>query len=252
MRITAETVADGVTERLFELEVADERVPGVVWTPAGASGGRPLVLMGHGGSQHKRTDTMIARAHRYVSTYGYAVAAIDAHDHGDRVTPERADDLEASIRDRIAEGRRLGREVVAAMNARATRAVPEWQAALDHLRTLDEGGTEHPVGYFGVSMGTVIEVPLVASEPRIAAAVLGLAGLIPDQNAMAEAAGRITVPIEFVLQSEDELVARDAGIALFDAFGSVEKTLHVNPGGHMGIPEFERASWERFFARHLS
>jgi hypothetical protein len=27
--------------------------------------------------------------------------------------------------------------------------------------------------------------------------------------------------------------------------------MHVNPGGHLGIPLFERDSWERFFTRHL-
>ena len=27
--------------------------------------------------------------------------------------------------------------------------------------------------------------------------------------------------------------------------------MHINPGGHMDIPDFEGASWERFFVRHL-
>jgi hypothetical protein len=27
--------------------------------------------------------------------------------------------------------------------------------------------------------------------------------------------------------------------------------MHINPGGHMDIPAFEGASWERFYARHL-
>jgi hypothetical protein len=97
-------------------------------------------------------------------------------------------------------------------------------------------------------MGTAIGVPFVAAEPRITAAVFGLAGLHP---AMAEAAQRITIPVEFVFQWDDEIAGRDAGIALFDAFGSTEKSMHVNPGGHLGIPMFERDSWERFFVRHL-
>jgi len=32
------------------------------------------------------------------------------------------------------------------------------------------------------------------------------------------------------VQREDELVSREAGISLFDAFGSSEKTLHANTG----------------------
>ncbi|HEX5266919.1 MAG TPA: hypothetical protein VFW24_09100 [Acidimicrobiales bacterium] len=30
-----------------------------------------------------------------------------------------------------------------------------------------------------------------------------------------------------------------------------EKTMHVNPGGHVQIPLFERDAYEAFFARHL-
>jgi len=29
-------------------------LPGVLWTPDGAAGTRPLILMGHGGGQHKK------------------------------------------------------------------------------------------------------------------------------------------------------------------------------------------------------
>jgi len=100
-------------------------------------------------------------------------------------------------------------------------------------------------------MGTAIGVPFVSAEPRITCAVLGLAGLAAGNEMMASAASKITVPVEFVLQSDDEIVSRDAGFALFDALGSTEKSLHLNPGGHVGIPVFERDSWERFYARHL-
>jgi len=36
------------------------------------------------------------------------------------------------------------------------------------------------------------------------------------------------------------------------AFGSEEKTLHMNPGGHTGIPPRERGDWATFWRRHLS
>ncbi|MFE6489321.1 alpha/beta hydrolase, partial [Streptomyces sp. NPDC057757] len=38
---------------------------------------------------------------------------------------------------------------------------------------------------------------------------------------------------------------------LFDAFGSKEKTLHANVGGHTGTPWFELEDGLRFFDRHL-
>jgi hypothetical protein len=66
-----------------------------------------------------------------------------------------------------------------------------------------------------------------------------------------EYARRITVPIEFDLQWDDEHIPREAGLALFDAFGSREKSLHANAGRHKELPRFEADSAVRFFARHF-
>lgn len=96
-------------------------------------------------------------------------------------------------------------------------------------------------------MGTAIGVPFVAVEPRVTAAVFGQHW--PD--ALAEKARQITVPVEFDLQWDDEHITRDQGLALFDAFGSKEKSLHVNSGRHKELPRFEADSAVRFFARHL-
>ncbi len=127
------------------------------------------------------------------------------------------------------------------------RAVPEWQDTLDALQELDCVGVSGPVGFWGVSLGSAIGVPFAAAEPRITAAVFGLAG----HETLAEAAARITVPVEFLLQWDDELVPRESGLAVFGAFASGEKTLHANPGRHLGVPEFELESSARFFTRHL-
>jgi hypothetical protein len=105
-----------------------------------------------------------------------------------------------------------------------------------------------PVGYCGISLGSAIGVRLVAAEPRITAAALGLVG----HEGLAEAAARITVPVEFLLQWDDDLISRESGLALFDAFASAEKTLHANPGPHAGVPRFELESSERFFVRNLT
>jgi hypothetical protein len=71
MRFTSETTSDGVSERLFTLD----DIPGVFWSPAGAAGSRPLLLLGHGGGQHKKAPGLVARARRYVTACGFAVAA---------------------------------------------------------------------------------------------------------------------------------------------------------------------------------
>ncbi|MGN9788623.1 dienelactone hydrolase family protein [Nonomuraea sp. ZG12] len=243
MRFISETTSNGVSERLFTLG----DVPGVLWSPLDATGSRPLVLLGHGGGQHKRAAGLVARAHRYVTAHGFAVAAIDAPGHGDRPRTEQDERITAGIRERRAAGEPLGPDVARHNAALAARAVPEWQATLDALQRLDLVGAGGPVGFWGVSLGSAIGVPLTAAEPRITAAVFGLAGHEP----LAEAAARVTVPVEFLLQWDDELVPRDAGLALFGAFSSREKTLHANPGRHAGVPAFELESSERFFTRHL-
>src|SRR5262249_33714631 len=156
----------------------------------------------------------------------------------------------AGIQDRIAQRRRADPALVQEIVNRSAKAVPEWQATLDGLQTLDVIGHGGPVGYWGVSMGTMNGVPFVANQPRIRCAVFGLAGALPGNDSLTEAARKISIPIEFALQAEDEIVARDAGIALFDAFASPQKTLHLNPGGHLDIPAFEATSWGAFYVRH--
>jgi hypothetical protein len=100
-------------------------------------------------------------------------------------------------------------------------------------------------------MGTAIGVPFVSQEPRITCAIFGLAGLRAGAAEFEAAAKKITIPVQFVFQWEDAVAPREAGIALFNAFGSKEKTMHINPGGHLDIPNFERTDWEAFYTRHL-
>ena len=243
MRFSAETTSDGVTERLFT--VGD--VPGAVWAPAGAEGPRPLMLLGHGGGAHKTAPPMLGRSRRYVTGAGFAVAAIDAPGWGGRPVPAEYEPYNAEIEELSAAGKSLGDVFARRGVVTAKLAIPEWQATIDALTGLSWIGADAPIGYWGVSLGTAIGVPLVAAEPRIRAAVLGLMG----HETLAEAAAQISVPVEFDLQWDDELVPRDSGLALFDAIGSAEKTLHANRGGHMDVPRFEVDSSERFFARHL-
>jgi len=242
----------GVTERRFDLKVGDALVPGLIWTPEGATGPRPLVLLGHGGTQHKRIDIVLAIARRLVRHHGYAAVAIDAPDHGDRVTPEEAARARESLRPNpTGPLREPSSERLKRMTARTEQATQEWKAVLDAVSALPDvaGG---PVGYWGVSMGTMFGVPFVASEPRVKCAVFGLAGLRPTAEAFAKAAASITIPLLFMFQLHDELMTPESGLALFAAFGSKTKSMHINPGSHVGIPGFEREYFETFYVRHLS
>jgi dienelactone hydrolase len=243
MRFISETSSGGVREQLFTLG----EIPGVLWTPEGAAGTRPLILMGHGGGQHKKAPGIVARARRFVAECGYAVVAVDVPGHGDRPEDERYSRIAAGNQARVAAGEELYPLIAAFQALVARQTVPEWRAVLDAVQQPGHVGAG-PVGYWGVSLGCGLGVPFVAAEPRVRAAVLGLGGAL----ASAEAAARITVPVEFLVQWDDERVPRAQSLALFDALASAEKTLHANPGKHADLlPSFETDSSLRFFARHL-
>jgi dienelactone hydrolase len=113
------------------------------------------------------------------------------------------------------------------------------------VRSVDEVPAvlaEHPdpVGFWGLSQGARVGLPLLAAEPRVAAAVLGLA------DGPITSAPLVTAPVLFYVQSDDDLVPPDACRALFDALGPADKTLVENPGGHLDLPRTaveESATW---------
>jgi dienelactone hydrolase len=243
MRITSQTSSGDVREQLFTLG----EIPGVLWTPDGAVGTRPLILMGHGGGQHKKAPGIVVRARSFVAGCGFAVAAVDVPGHGDRPKDEEYDRIATENQARVDAGEELAPLLAGFQALVARQTVPEWRAVLDAVQELEHVGAG-PVGYWGVSLGCGLGVPFVAAEPRVRAAVLGLGGAL----ASAEAAARITVPVEFLVQWDDERVPRAQSLALFDAFASAEKTLHANPGKHGEVPAFELDSTLRFFDRHLA
>jgi hypothetical protein len=149
VHFTAEKSSDGVLERDFTVG----EVPGVFWSPASGSDGAPLVLMGHSGGLHKRAPGILARAHHYVTSYGFTVAAIDAPGHGDR--PRNAEDEKwvAALLQARAACEPIGPIIVDYNSSLAERAVPEWQATLDALQALSEIGTEAPIGDGGMTLG---------------------------------------------------------------------------------------------------
>jgi dienelactone hydrolase len=247
MDIVSEQVKYGVTERRFDLKVGNEIVPGVMWLPEGAEGPRPKLLFGHGGSQHKKVAHIPSFAKR-LAEHGWASVAIDAPDHGDRA-PEEDKQLDALERAQRAQ-KRMGALTGADLKARQEMAVAEWKATIDAVEALPDVGNG-PTGYWGVSMGTIFGVPLLAAEPRISCAVLGLMGVGGGGRTYEDKAKSITIPLQFMVQWQDELMPPDRGIALYEAFGSTDKTLIGNQGAHAAVPPFMFAINDDFFQRHL-
>ncbi|MCL2535523.1 MAG: alpha/beta hydrolase, partial [Nocardiaceae bacterium] len=232
---------DGVLEREFTLG----EIPGILWTPGSAPA--PLILVGHPGGLHKMRPRLAARARHYATEYGFAAATIELAGSGDRPRLPDVEQARADLRRAMQAGEPVTDEIVDALVLPLVdKAVPEWQTALDALLSLPEIGGA--VGYEGGVIA--IGIRLAVAEPRISAANLFAGSFVPAT--MFEEARQVTIPLQVLLQWDDEGNDRQSALDLFDAFGSNEKTLHANVGGHTGVPAFEIDAGARFFARHLS
>ncbi|MEU6120249.1 alpha/beta hydrolase [Streptomyces sp. NPDC047117] len=245
MHFTSEQrLDDGVLEREFTLG----EVPGILWTPeaASASAPVPLILLGHPTlGLRKMYPRLVARA-RHSAAEGFATATIELPGSGDRPIWPALDQARAELRRAMQAGEPISDEVVDDLILPLVdKAVPEWQDALDALLSLPEIGG--PVGYSGgvISIG----IRLAVVDPRIVAAGLFAGSLVP--RVMFEEARQVTIPLHVLLQWDDEGNDRQAALDLFDAFGSKEKSLHANMGGHTGVPQFAGDAAAQFFTRHL-
>ncbi|MFG1675359.1 alpha/beta hydrolase [Micromonospora sp. NPDC049282] len=241
---TEQRLDDGVLEREFALG----EIPGILWTPpsASASAPVPLILLGHPPLGLRRMyPRLVARA-RHAAAEGFAAAGIELPGSGDRPRWAAAEQARADLRRAMEAGEPVTDEIIDALILPLVdRAVPETRAALDALLSLPEIGG--PVGYSGgvISIG----IRLAVVEPRIVAAGLFAGSFVP--RVMIEEARQVTIPLHVLLQWDDEGNDRQAALDLFDAFGSTEKSLHANMGGHTGVPQFAGEDAAGFFARHL-
>ncbi|MFH9663375.1 dienelactone hydrolase family protein [Streptomyces sp. NPDC017248] len=242
MHVTSEQfLDDGVLERAFTLG----DIPGILWTPPSVPTPAPLILLGHPGGLHKMYPRLVARA-RHSAAEGFATATIELPGSGDRPRSAAAEQARADLRRALEAGEPVDEGIVDRLVLPLVeKAVPEWQATLDALLSLP--GIGGPVGYSGglISLG----IRLAVAEPRISAAVLFAGSFVP--RALFEEARRVTIPLHVLLQWDDEGNDRQAALELFDAFGSQEKTLHANLGGHTGVPQYAGDTAAQFFARHL-
>jgi hypothetical protein len=180
-----------------------------------------------------------------VGNYGFAAATIELPGSGDRPSLPHLEQARAQLRQAMKAGKPIAQIADALIPPLVELAVPEWRAALDALKSWPEIGG--PVGYEGGMIA--IGIRLVVVEPRIRAANLFAGSLLP--SAVFSEARQVSIPLQVLLQWDDEGNDRQAALDLFDALGSREKTLHANLGGHTGVPSFEIDAGAQFFARHL-
>ena len=237
-------VEEGSVERPFEVDRDGQMVPGIFWRPERMEGQQPLVLMGHGGSGHKRHERMLMLGQKFSRDFGWCAASIDGPTHGDRGPVTTSDQPEYRAmwqREGVVDG-----------------MIEDWKTTLDALSELDEVEAAR-VGYWGQSMGTMFGLPFVANEPRVSVAVLGKAGMTGPSvarsgidRAFAEHAPRVTIPVMFVVQWDDERFDRAGQLDLFDRIGSEDKRLLAYPGPHGGNAPEAFDIVPKFLERYLT
>jgi dienelactone hydrolase len=239
--ISEQLLDDAVLEREFGLG----EIRGIVWTPISAAAPAPLILVGHPGGLDRLYPRVASRARYYAATYGFAAATIELPGSGDRPRDPALERARADLRTAMRAGEPVDDIVDALILPLVDRAVPEWQETIDALLSLPEIGG--PVACDGGVIS--IAVRLARVEPRLAAGVLFAGSFVP--RSIVEEARQVTIPLQVLLQWDDEGNDRQQALDLFDALGSTAKTLHANLGGHTGVPSYELDAGARFFARHL-
>jgi len=244
MQVTSEHfLDDGILEREFTLG----EIPGIVWTPATAtpSTPSPLILLGHPGGLKAMHSRVEARA-RHSAALGFASASLELPGSGERPSIAGVDQARGELREALTAGEQPDPDVIDRLVLPLVeKAVPEWRALLDAVLMLPE--VSGPVGISGGVLA--IGVRLAWVEPRLVAAGLFAGSFVP--RSILEEARRVTLPVHVLLQWDDQGNDRQMALDLFDAFGSDEKTLQANMGGHTGIPAHAAEDAGRFFLRHL-
>jgi dienelactone hydrolase len=229
---TDRVLDDGLRERRVTLDGA----PGILWTRSPG----PLILLGHPGGLDRMHPRLLARARSAVDA-GFTAAALELPGGGVRPRIPALEEARAELRAAVQAGLPVPDDVVDRLVLPLVdAAVPEHRALLDALDA-------DPAGYAGGIIAIGVRMALV--EPRLKAAVLFAGSFVP--RATLREARKVTIPLHVLLQWDDEANDRDASLALFDAFGSTEKRLDANLGGHAGVPDHAGEAGTAFLIRHL-
>ena len=230
----------GATDFVIDNHPGHRPVTGAIWLPKISSESDLVVLCGLGASGDRYQVRISFLVIHLVDRHNIVVLSVDGPVHGLR---------------KVEPG---GREAFFREMQRPTfidDMVSDWLIATEDILK-EKNITIETLGYFGLSMGTMFGVPLLASQLEFNASVIGLCGSSGAASMIGERllkdAEQITHPTTFLMQLEDELFDRNGYLALFDAIRSDNKKIHANPGLHPDVPKEEIDYSIGFLVKHLT
>jgi len=198
-----------------------------------------MVCFGHGASGDAYQAPFATLERHFVEECGFHLLSIDGPVHGRR--QRGAGGREAFVPE-------FEREDC------AEDMLADWTLAIDTMQALEEVGNG-PLGYWGLSMGTMLGLPLIGNTDRFAAAVIGLMGIFGPAHyrpILSQSAMNTTCPVLFVMQLEDEIFPRTETLQLFDLLATSDKRLHANAGTHEDVPQEEITHSIDFLSKYLT
>jgi hypothetical protein len=226
--------------REFRIKREDKRdVTGAIWLPESESSSDTLMCFGHGASGDRYQAPIPHLAGRFTKEAGIPVLSLDGPVHGLR---------------QVGDGGRTAFFPEFQKEDCITQMTYDWTCAIAEILSLPEISASK-LAYFGLSMGSLFGIPMLATRTDITVATLGLVGVQPEfphGDEILEAAARINCPILFLMQLEDELFPRDGYLKVFDTFPAVDKRIHANPGLHPEIPAEEIDFAFDFLLTHIN
>ncbi len=236
-----ETVDEkGHATREFRITRQGKRdITGALWLPDSKGQDNTLMCFGHGASGTRYQAPISYLAGRFVSEQRVPVLSLDGPVHGLR---------------KVGDGARGAFAPEFQRDECLDDMIDDWTCALAQVQALPEVGVGK-LAYFGLSMGSIFGIPLVASRDDVIVATLGLFGVqphFPHGEAFLDAALKIDCPLLFLMQLEDEIFDRDGYLKVFDTFSSTDKRMHANPGLHPEIPAEEIDFAFDFLTSHIN
>jgi cephalosporin-C deacetylase-like acetyl esterase len=228
------------TTRDFFTQIQTRKVPASIWLPTEAEVPRPVVLVGHGGSGHKRSQLVLDIVQELIQKHQIAVVAIDGPVHGAR-------------RDVFMDGTVVRQEFrdLWSTGLSVDPMVEDWKSCIDYITQLPEIDSQR-IGWYGISMGSAYGIPLIAKEDRIKVAALGMWGTCRSPaDRLKEDATKIKIPVLFQEKEQDEIFTSAGQLDLYQCLGSSQKKYQTYPGGHTDPKDQQLNDIVQFLSQHL-